>query len=111
MYFLKRILSYFAKPNFIIYDEWFDDDLEKTKLILKIKLKTFSNLHDFFMSNRCIKLVFEKHMQLDIKVNKKELITYDNLEKIEKKFFSIKKKFRLFERLIKADLNLISQKN
>ena len=24
-------MSYFAKPNFIKYDEWFDEDLEKNK--------------------------------------------------------------------------------
>ena len=35
--FVYRILSYFAKPNFIIYDEWFDDDLKKLRMILKIK--------------------------------------------------------------------------
>jgi len=30
-------LSYFAKPNFIVYDEWFDNDLKKTKLNVKNK--------------------------------------------------------------------------
>jgi len=30
-------LSYFAKPNFIVYDEWFDNDLKKTKLDFKNK--------------------------------------------------------------------------
>jgi len=34
-------LSYFAEPNFIIYDEWFDDDLEKTKLDVKNKKLNF----------------------------------------------------------------------
>ena len=38
IYFLSsRILSYFAKPNFIIYDEWFDDNLEKNNFYLKNK--------------------------------------------------------------------------
>ena len=46
--FCNRILSYFAKPNFIIYDAWFDDNL-KTKLDVKNKkIKTFSNMHEFF---------------------------------------------------------------
>ena len=27
--FWNRILSYFAKPKFIVYDEWFDDDVKK----------------------------------------------------------------------------------
>ena len=31
-FFCNRVLSYFAKPNFIVYDEWFDNDLKKTKL-------------------------------------------------------------------------------
>ena len=26
-FFSNRFLSYFAKPNFIVYDEWFDNDL------------------------------------------------------------------------------------
>ena len=44
-------------------------------------------------------------MQLDIKVNKKELITYDHLESSEEKYSSVSnKKFRLFERLIESRL-------
>ena len=35
--FCNRVLSYFAKPNFIVYDEWFDNDFKKTKLDFKIK--------------------------------------------------------------------------
>ena len=36
MYFVcNRVLSYFAKPNFIVYDEWFDNDLKKNKLNVK----------------------------------------------------------------------------
>jgi len=26
----KRVLYYFAKPNFIVYNEWFDNDVKKT---------------------------------------------------------------------------------
>ena len=45
----NRILSYFAKPKFIIYYEWFDDNLEKTQLDVKNKtIKTYSNMHEFF---------------------------------------------------------------
>ena len=107
MYFFKRILSYFAKPHFLIYDEWFDDDLEKTKLDIKNKkLKTISNLHDFFYEQSIYKIgASEKHMQLDIKVNKKELITYDHSENSEEKYSSVtNKKFSLFERLIESRL-------
>jgi len=42
MYFLRKILSYFAKPNFIIYDEWFDDNLEKAGLNLISKKIIYS---------------------------------------------------------------------
>ena len=35
--FGNRALSYFAKPNFIVYDEWFDNYLKKTKLNVKNK--------------------------------------------------------------------------
>ena len=35
--FCNRVLSYFAKPNFIVYDEWFDNAFKKTKLDFKIK--------------------------------------------------------------------------
>ena len=107
-------MSYFAKPNFITYDEWFDDDLEKTKLDIKNKkLKTFSNLHEFFYEQSNYKVgASDKHMQLDIKVNEKELITYNNLEKSAEKYSSIPyKKFRLFQNLIERQLKLnISKK-
>ena len=74
-------MSYFAEPNFIIYDEWFDYDLEKTKLDIKNKkLKNTENLHEFFyeLSNHKIG-ASENNMQLDKKDNKKELITNNYL--------------------------------
>ena len=33
--FYDRVLSYFAKPNFIVYDDWFDNDFKKTKINFK----------------------------------------------------------------------------
>ena len=48
--FFNRVLSYFAKPNFIVYDEWFDNDLKKTKLNVKNKkITNISNIHQFFL--------------------------------------------------------------
>ena len=48
-FFCNRVLSYFAKPNFIVYDEWFDNDFQKNKLDVKNKkIKTISNMHEFF---------------------------------------------------------------
>ena len=56
-FFCKRVLSYFAKPNFIVHDEWFDNDLKKTKLNVKNKkITNISYIHEFFMSNRITKL-------------------------------------------------------
>ena len=70
-------MSYFAKPNFIIYDEWFDDDLEKNKLDVKNKkIKNISKIHDFFYEQSNYKVgASENNLQLEIKVNEKQLIT------------------------------------
>ena len=113
-FFCNRVLSYFAKPNFIVYDEWFDNDLKKTKLNVKNKkITTISNIHEFFYEQSNYKVgASENNLQIDIDENREELFnnyyfennseTYDSLsnekflflEKITKnKFkFSIKKK-------------------
>ena len=114
LYFLwNKILSYFAEPNFIIYDEWFDDDLEKTKLDFKNKkLKNTENLHEFFyeLSNHKIG-ASENNMQLDKKANKKELITNNylannyNFGKISESYSPLSnKKFKLFKKFTKSKL-------
>ena len=115
LYFLwNKILSYFAEPNFIIYDEWFDDDLEKTKLDFKNKkLKNTENLHEFFyeLSNHKIG-ASENNMQLDKKANKKELITNNYLvnntnypENISESFYPLfNKKFKFFKKFTKSKL-------
>ena len=100
--FCNRILSYFAKPNFIIYDEWFDDNLEKTKLYVKNKkIKTISNIHDFFYEQSNYKVgASENNLQLDIIVNNKELLNKNHLENTLNKDTQLSiKKFRLFEKL------------
>ncbi len=107
MYFFKRILSYFAKPNFISYDEWFDYNLEKTKLDFKNKkIKTISNIHEFFYEKSNYKVgASENSMQLNIKFNKKELINKNHLENTLNKDAQLSiKKFRLFEKLTKSKL-------
>jgi len=107
-------LSYFAEPNFIIYDDWFDDDLEKTKLDVKNKkLKNTENLHEFFyeLSNHKIG-ASENNMQLDKKANKKELITNNYLvnntnylENISESYYPLSnKKFKLFKKFTKSKL-------
>ena len=87
--FCNRILSYFAKPNFIIYDEWFDDNLKKTKTDDKNKtIKTISNMHDFFYKQSNYKVgASENNLQLDIKVNE-ELFTDNYLEKNSERYTS-----------------------
>ena len=111
-FFCNRILSYFAEPNFIIYDEWFDDDLEKTRLDIKNKkIKTTENLHEFFyeLSNHKIG-ASENNMQLDIKSNKKELITNNYLannylDNISESYSPLpNNKFKLFQKFTKSKL-------
>ena len=100
-------MSYFAKPNFIIYDEWFNDNLEKTKLDKKNKeIKTISNLHEFFYLQSNYKVgASENNLQLDIKTNEKELITKNYLEKASEKYTPVSlKKIRFFQKLTKGKL-------
>ena len=95
-------MSYFAEPNFIIYDEWFDEDLEKTRLdTLNKKKKTTLNMHEFFYTQSNYKIGgSENNYQLDINVNTKELKTNKNLDKISKKNIPVlNKKFRSMKRL------------
>jgi hypothetical protein len=106
---LNKILSYFAKPNFIIYDEWFDDNLEKNKLDFKNKkIKTISNMHEFFYEQSNYKVgASENNLQLDIKLNEKKLSNKNYLEKTSDKNSQLSiKKFRLFEKLKKSKLKL-----
>ena len=98
-------MSYFAKPNYIIYDEWFDDNLEKTKLYVKNKkIKTISNMHDFFYEQSNYKVgASENNLQLDIKVNKKKLSNKNYLENTSEKYAQLSiKKFSLFEKLTRS---------
>ena len=100
-------MSYFAKPNFIIYDEWFDDVLEKNKLHVKNqKIKTISNVHDFFYEQSNYKVgASENNIQLDIKENKKDLLNKNHLENPKQKDAQLAiKNFRLFEKLSKSKI-------
>ena len=102
-------MSYFAKPNFIIYDEWFDDDLKKTKLDVKNKkIKNISNMHEFFYEKSNYKVgASENNLQLNIKENKKELFNENYLENSSDKFNQLSiKKFLLFEKQTKRKLEL-----
>ena len=100
-------MSYFAEPNFIKYDEWFDDDLEKNKYDVEHKkIKTTSKIHDFFYEQSNYKIGgSENNLQLEIKVNEKELISNNYFENTSAKNNSVSnKKFRLFKKLTKSKL-------
>ena len=100
-------MSYYAKPNFIIYDEWFDDSLTKTKLDIKNKkIKTISNMHEFFYEQSNYKVgASENNLKLDSKVNKKELVNKIYLENTSDKHAQLSnRKFLLFEKLTKNKL-------
>ena len=74
-------MSYFAKPNFIIYDEWFDDDLNKSKLNVKKKIKNISTLHEFFYEQSNYKVgASENNLEFDIKINESRIFSNNYLE-------------------------------
>ena len=101
-------MSYFAEPNFIKYDEWFDDDLEKNKYDVEHKkIKTTSKIHDFFYDKSNNKIGgAENNFQLEIKVNEKELISNNYFENTSTKNNSLSnKKFQLFKKITKNKLN------
>ena len=61
-------MSYFAKPNFIVYDEWFDNDFKKNKLYFKNnKITNISNIHEFFYAQSNYKVGgSENNLQIEI---------------------------------------------
>ena len=97
-------MSYFAKPNFIVYDEWFDDNLEKTKRDSK-KLKKISHIHEYFYEKSNYKVgASENNLQLDIKL-KNEIIAKNYFENTLEKSISISnKKFHFLEKLTVSKL-------
>ena len=106
-------MSYFSKSNFIIYDEWFDEDLELNKLDVKNKkIKNISKIHQFFYEQSNYKVgASENNLQLDIKKNEKQLNTYNYLEDTFKKFSSVSNnKFQFFKKLTKNKFKFLITK-
>ena len=102
--FCKRVLSYFAKPNFIVYDEWFDNDLKKTKLNVKNKkITNISNIHEFFYEQSNYKVgASENNLQIDIDENREELFNNYYFENNSETYDSLSnKKFLFFEKITK----------
>ncbi len=102
--FCNSVLSYFAKPNFIVYDEWFDNDLKKTKLNVKNKkITNISKIHEFFYEQSNYKVgASENNLQIDIDENREELFNNYYFENNSEKYDSlINKKFLSFEKITK----------
>ena len=100
-------MSYFAKPNFITYDEWFDDNLKKNKIDIKNKkIQPVSNIHEFFYEQSNHKVGgSENNLELKTKVNKKELFNINHLENTSETNLQLSiKKFQFFEKLTKSKL-------
>ncbi len=100
-------MSYFAKPHFIVYDEWFDDQLEKTKLdIQQKKIKNISSLHDFFYEQSNYKIgASENNLRSDLKVHEKEIISNNLIKNIYEHNDSVSyKQFSFLQKLTKTKL-------
>ena len=113
MFFCNRLLSYFAKPNFIVYDEWFDNDFKKTKLDFKNKkIKTISNMHEFFYEQSYYKVgASENNLQIDIDKNREEVFNNYYFENNSEKYDLLSnKKFLFFEKIAQNKLKFNPQK-
>jgi len=97
-------LSYFAKPNFIVYDEWFDNDLKKNKL--NIKNNKITKIHEFFYEQSNYKVgASENNLQIDIDKNRDELFNNYYFENNYEKYDSLSnKKFLFFEKIAQNKL-------
>jgi hypothetical protein len=107
-FFCNRVLSYFAKPNFIVYDEWFDNDLKKTKLNVKNKkITNISKIHEFFYEQSNYKVgASENNLQIDIHENRDELFNNYYFENDSEIYDSLSnKKFPFFGKITKNKLN------
>ena len=105
--FCNRVLSYFAKPNFIVYDEWFDNDFKKTKLDLKNNnITKSSKIHEFFYEQSNYKVgASENNLQIDINKNRKELFNNYYFENNSEKYDSLSnKQFLFFEKIAQNKL-------
>ena len=112
-FFSNRILSYFAKPNFVVYDEWFDNDFKKTKLNFKNKkINNISNMHEFFYEQSNYKVgASENNLQIDIDENREELFNKYYLENNSEKYNKLSnKKFLSFDKITKNKFKFNNKK-
>ena len=107
--FCNRVLSYFAKPNFIVYDEWFDNDFKIKKLNVKNKkITNISKIHEFYYEQSNYKVgASENNLQIDIGENREDIISNYYFEKNPEKYDPLSdKKFLFFGKITKNKLNL-----
>ena len=100
-------MSYFAKPNFIVYDEWFDNDFKKTKLDYKNKkITNSSKIHDFFYEQSNYKVgASENNLRIGIAENREELFNNYYFENNSEKYDSLSnKQFLFFEKIAQNKL-------
>ena len=112
-FFSNRILSYFAKPNFVVYDEWFDNDFKKTKLNVKNKkIKNISNIHEFFYEQSNFKVgASENNLQIDFDENREELFNNYYFENNSEKYNALSnKKFLIFDKITKNKFKFNNKK-
>ena len=106
-------MTYFAKPNFIVYDEWFDNDLKKTKLNVKNKkIANISKIHEFFYEQSNYKVgASENNLQIEIDENREELFNNYYFENNSANIihYQIKNFFSLKEEP-KTNLNSLSKR-
>ena len=105
-FFYNRVLSYFAKPNFIVYDEWFDNDFKKTKLDFKNKkITNSSKIHEFFYEQSNYKVgASENNLQKNIAENREEQFNNYYFENNSEKYDSLSnKKFLFFGNFFKEE--------
>ena len=107
-FFLDIVLSYFAKPNFIVYDEWFDNDFQKKTTYEKNRrITNISNIHEFFYEQSNYKVgASENNLQIENNEYREEQFNNYYLEKNSEKYDSLSnKKFLFFGKITKNKLN------
>ena len=112
-FFSNRILSYFAKPNFVVYDEWFDNDFKKNKINVKNKkIKNISNIHEFFYEQSNYKVgASENNLQINIDENREELFNNYYFENNSEKYNALSnKKFLIFDKITKNKFKFNNKK-
>ena len=104
-------MSYFAKPFFIAYDEWFDDDLENNEVEFQNKTRKYIyNVHDFFYLQSKTKIgASENHSQLEFQEKSKNIFSnsYDK-DLTENYFLPNKEKYEFFKKASKSKTKLNS---